>query len=100
MSDNEGGAFRTTYAELYDRYLVYLQFLRHMRKVVAERAKALDPRSVLELASGTGIATEELARTLPPDVTITATDLNQPMVDIATAKALTWEEWFGAKPTQ
>jgi SAM-dependent methyltransferase len=85
MSDDKGAAFRTSYAELYDRYLVPLQFSPYA-KVVAERVKALGPRSVLELAAGTGIATQELARTLPPDVTITATDLNQPMIDLATAK--------------
>jgi ubiquinone/menaquinone biosynthesis C-methylase UbiE len=85
MADNKADAFRTTYAELYDWYLVPLQFMPYAI-ISAEHAKAFGPRSVLELAAGTGIATQELARTLPPDVTITATDLNQPMIDLATTR--------------
>jgi SAM-dependent methyltransferase len=85
MSHNKADAFRTTYAELYDRYLVPLQFTPYAI-VTAERAKAFGPRGVLELAAGTGIATQELARILSPDITITATDLNQPMIDRAVTK--------------
>ena len=85
MADNKADAFRTSYAELYDRYLVPLQFTPYAI-VTAERAKAFGPRSILELAAGTGIASQELARILSPDVTITATDLNEPMIDRAKTK--------------
>ena len=41
---------------------------------------------VLETAAGTGIVTRALARTLPAAVGITATDLNQAMLDHAAAQ--------------
>ena len=80
-----GGAFQETYADLYDRYLVPLQFGAYAG-IVAEKVKTFGQRSVLELAAGTGILTHELALLLPPDMTITGTDLNQPMIDQAKAK--------------
>jgi SAM-dependent methyltransferase len=64
--------------------------------VVAERVRELSPRRVLETAAGTGIVTEALARTLPPQVTITATDLNQAMIERAKARPgmdrVTWQQ--------
>ena len=50
---------------------------------LAHRAAAANPRSVLEIAAGTGVVTRELIRTLPDSVAITATDLSQPMLDRA-----------------
>src|SRR4029450_10161688 len=38
---------------------------------------------ILELACGTGIVTRHLARALPPGAALTATDLNQAMLDLA-----------------
>jgi ubiquinone/menaquinone biosynthesis C-methylase UbiE len=93
MSDDTTGAFKTTYAELYDHHLVPLQFAPYA-EVLAARSKVLGPRTILETAAGTGIATRELARVLP-EVSITATDLNQPMIDRAEAKPgmpnVTWQ---------
>jgi ubiquinone/menaquinone biosynthesis C-methylase UbiE len=93
MSDDTAGAFKTTYAELYDRHLVPLQFAPYA-EVLAGRSKVLGPRAILETAAGTGIATRELARILP-GVPIIATDLNQPMIDRAEAKPgmanVTWQ---------
>jgi SAM-dependent methyltransferase len=77
-------AFTGSYAEVYDRYLVPMDFAPHAR-LLAERVSALAPRRVLETAAGTGIVTRELARTLPSEVTITATDLNEPMIALAQA---------------
>ena len=74
-----------SYPELYDRYLVPMLFLPHARRL-AERVAALAPRRVLETAAGTGVVTSELARILPADVMITATDLNQPMIALAQSK--------------
>src|SRR5262245_11811678 len=80
MSSEKVAAFGGTLAEFYDRYLVPLNFAPYA-EIVADRAKALHPRRVLETAAGTGVVTEALARRLPIDVTITATDLNQAMIE-------------------
>src|SRR5262249_55934543 len=80
MSSDKVAAFAGTLAEFYDRYLVPRNFAPYA-EVVADRAKALLPRRVLETAAGTGVVTEALARVLPSEVTITATDLNEPMIE-------------------
>src|SRR5205823_1661484 len=79
------GAFKATYAELYDRYLVPMLFMPYAR-IMARRASELAPRSILETAAGTGALTQELAQAFP-GVPITATDLNQPMIDQARTKS-------------
>jgi SAM-dependent methyltransferase len=81
MPDDKGTAFGTTYAELYDRYLGPMLFAPYAR-TFAERAAALNPHTVLETAAGTGIVTRDLSKALPAG-SITATDLNQPMIDRA-----------------
>jgi ubiquinone/menaquinone biosynthesis C-methylase UbiE len=86
MSSDKVAAFAGTLAEFYDRYLVPLMFAPYA-EVVADRAKALLPRRVLETAAGTGVVTEALARILPTDVTITATDLNEPMIELGKVRA-------------
>ena len=53
---------------------------------LADRAKPVRPSRVLETAAAAGIVTQELVRRFSSDVTITATDLNQPMIDHARAK--------------
>jgi ubiquinone/menaquinone biosynthesis C-methylase UbiE len=71
---------------LYDRCLGPLLFVPYARDLAA-RAAALRPGRVLETAAGTGIVTEALAGALP-EAEITATDLNQAMLDIAAARGL------------
>ena len=78
-------AFGGTLAEYYDRYLVPLMFAPYAQ-VVVEHAKGLLPHRVLEIAAGTGVVTEALARILPSDVTITATDLQPAMIERGKAK--------------
>ncbi len=58
---------------------------------LADRAAAQHPRTVLELAAGTGAATSALVRALP-EADITATDLNPAMVALASARVsgATW----------
>jgi ubiquinone/menaquinone biosynthesis C-methylase UbiE len=78
---------------LYERYLGPLIF--HPYAVdLAERIADAMPDRVLETASGTGILTRALARRLPDATEITATDLNQPMLDFAAAQPgvdrITW----------
>lgn len=64
--------------EIYDRCLRSALFEPYARHA-AERAAALAPANVLELAAGTGIATAELVGRLPR-ADIIATDLNPAMV--------------------
>jgi SAM-dependent methyltransferase len=94
MSDDKTTAFGTTYAELYDRYLVPMLFAPYA-EIAARRAANLHPHTVLETAAGTGIATQFLAKTLS-GASITATDLNQPMIEQAKTKAgfrnVTWQQ--------
>ncbi len=63
---------------IYDGYMVPLLF-RPYAAVVAERARSLQPKRILETASGTGVVTEALHQALP-DTQIVATDLNEPML--------------------
>jgi SAM-dependent methyltransferase len=69
---------------LYDRFLGPLLFEPYAQEV-AERARALAPRRILETAAGTGIVTEALHRALPV-AEIVATDLNPAMLEVAAAR--------------
>jgi ubiquinone/menaquinone biosynthesis C-methylase UbiE len=69
---------------LYDRLLVPLIF-QHYAGDLASRVAETGPSRVLETAAGTGALTRELSARLPPHVAVTATDLNQPMLDHAAA---------------
>lgn len=71
---------------LYDRYLGPLLFAPYAEHVARRLAGTVKAGRVLEIASGTGIVTEALARHLPEGVEIVATDLNQAMLDHAAAK--------------
>ncbi len=66
---------------LYDRHLGPLLFAPYARDL-ARRLAGFRGR-LLETAAGTGIATRALVDSLAPDVAITASDLNQPMLDHA-----------------
>jgi SAM-dependent methyltransferase len=85
VSSGKAAAFAGTLAEFYDRFLVPLIFAPYA-EVVADRVKGLRPRRVLETAAGTGVVTEALARILPPEATITATDLNRAMIELGKIK--------------
>ncbi|HYD30232.1 MAG TPA: class I SAM-dependent methyltransferase [Azospirillaceae bacterium] len=78
---------------LYDRHLGPLLFEPYARDL-AGRLAGLEGH-VLETAAGTGIVTRALAQALPGSA-ITATDLNQPMLDHATrsvgAPHITWRQ--------
>jgi ubiquinone/menaquinone biosynthesis C-methylase UbiE len=67
---------------LYDRYLGPLLFAPYAREV-GRRLAGLKTGALLETAAGSGIVTEVLAASLPAEVEIVATDLNQAMVDHA-----------------
>ncbi|RDI60118.1 class I SAM-dependent methyltransferase [Microvirga subterranea] len=75
-------AFAGSIPALYDRYLGPLLFEPYGQDL-AERLKDIRQGRVLETAAGTGIVTRALARTLPSEAEIVATDLNQAMLDHA-----------------
>jgi SAM-dependent methyltransferase len=66
---------------LYERFMGPMLFQPYAEDLAA-RAKALAPARLLEVAAGTGIVTRALAAALP-GTAITATDLNQAMLDHA-----------------
>lgn len=81
MSDTDA-KFSGSIPAIYDRYLGPLLFEPYAREL-ADRVSGLKPKRVLETAAGTGIVTRELARVLGQEASITATDLNQAMIDVA-----------------
>ncbi|CCD91410.1 Ubiquinone/menaquinone biosynthesis methyltransferase [Bradyrhizobium sp. ORS 375] len=72
-------AFTGSIPQIYDELLVPLIFTPYARDLAGRIAKA-SPRHVLETAAGTGAVTRALHAELPPEVRITATDLNEPML--------------------
>ena len=78
--------------DAYERWLVPAVF--HPFAVdLARRAEAHAPKRVLELAAGTGVLTRELLAVCP-DAEVTATDLNDAMVDLGRehAPAAVWRQ--------
>lgn len=69
----------------YDRLMVPLIF-RPYAEEIARRARELQPRRILETAAGTGAVTQALHDALPL-AEIVATDLNQPMLEVAARRA-------------
>lgn len=67
--------------QIYERLLVPLIF-RPYAGDLADRVAGLRPANVLELAAGTGALTRAMAARLG-GASIVATDLNQPMLDLA-----------------
>ena len=87
--------FAGSIPQLYDRYLVPLIFEPYAVDL-CRRVAALRPARVLEIAAGTGVVTRHLARELPADTAIVATDLNPPMLDqaasVGTARPVEWRQ--------
>lgn len=87
--------FGASIAEVYERLLVPLIFEPYAN-VIADRVARHPVSRVLELAAGTGVVTRALASHLPQSVHITATDLNQPMIDravaVGTTRAIEWKQ--------
>jgi SAM-dependent methyltransferase len=73
--------FTGSMPEKYDRLMVPLIF-RPYAEEMARRAAAFQPARILETAAGTGVVTEAMHRAMP-DAEIVATDLSQPMLDVA-----------------
>ena len=83
--------------EHYDRFLGPVFFQPYAADLVG-RLRVPPGGRVLEVACGTGIVTERLRKKLPPDTTVVATDLNEPMIAFArTARPLgSGVEWKAA----
>lgn len=78
----------------YDRFLGPMLFEPYADDLIA-RLTVPRTAAVLELACGTGILTGRLRRALPVSVSLTATDLNEPMLAYARAlvpdNGITWQ---------
>ena len=81
--------------KLYETHLVPLIF----EPYAVDLAHRLAQRSldrVLEIAAGTGVVTRQMTAVLPESVSIVATDLNQPMIDMAssigTSRPVEWRQ--------
>ncbi len=72
--------FAGSIPENYDRHMVPLIFAPYAGDL-ARRVSSFSPRTVLEIAAGTGVVTRALAPLLSADVRYVVTDLNQPMLD-------------------
>jgi len=94
MSGGDAG-FTGHIPDVYETHLVPLLFEPYADDL-AERAAGRAPKRVLEIAAGTGVVTRALAKALPSDTEIVATDLNQPMLDQAarmgTARDVIWRQ--------
>ena len=77
--------FSGSIPNLYEQYLVPLIFEPYAMDLANRLASSRFITRVLEIAAGTGVVTRNLASALPESVSIVATDLNQPMLDLAAA---------------
>ena len=88
-------AFAGSIPRLYQQYMVPMIFEPYAADL-GKRVASLRVRDVLEVAAGTGVVTRTLASVLPENVSIVATDLNQPMLDLAagmgTTRPVQWRQ--------
>ena len=89
--DEAASRFTGAIPEYYERALGPVIFA-DFADDIAHRAAASSPERVLETAAGTGIVTRHLRNLLPTGSWLTATDLNEAMLDIARAKFRPGEE--------
>jgi len=89
--------FAGSIPKFYEEHLVPLIFEPYAGELASRLASRKPTRRltrVLEVAAGTGVVTRHLASALPNDVSIVATDLNQPMLDMAaemgTSRPVEW----------
>jgi ubiquinone/menaquinone biosynthesis C-methylase UbiE len=92
---NADAIFSSAIARFYERHFGPALFGPYAADI-AGRLRDVPAGALLEVAAGTGIVTATLARDLLPTVAITATDLNQPMLDFAMTKPgldrVTWQQ--------
>jgi SAM-dependent methyltransferase len=85
MHDATAARFTGAIPDHYERALGPVIFADYAADI-ALRVAASSPARVLETAAGTGIVTRHLRNLLPTGSRLTATDLNEAMLDIARAK--------------
>lgn len=92
MSNDADRLWAGSMPDAYDRLLGPAVF-RPFAIDLANRACALRPHRILELAAGTGVLTRELTSTLP-SADVVATDLNVAMVESGSRRApgAAWEQ--------
>jgi len=94
-ASDSGTRFAGSIPQFYEQHLVPLIFEPYAAEL-ASRVAAQRPARVLEVAAGTGVVTRHLARVLPAQASIVATDLNQPMLDQAaatgTSRSVQWQQ--------
>lgn len=87
--------FEGSIPELYDTLFVPLMFQPYADDM-ARRVAALSPSRLLEVAAGTGAVTRAMARALPEDVELIATDLNRPMLErgmaVGASRPVRWQQ--------
>lgn len=95
MNPSTDKVFAGPIPQLYETYLVPMIFETYAADLV-NRLTSRPLARVLEIAAGTGVVTRKLASALPESVAIVATDLNQPMLDMAakigTRRAVEWRQ--------
>lgn len=88
-------AFEGSIPEFYDAYLTPLIFEPYARDL-AQRVNSAPVSNVLEIAAGTGVVTRAMVDAFGANVSIVATDINQPMLDYgASVRAdanVTWKQ--------
>jgi SAM-dependent methyltransferase len=86
--------FAGSIPEIYEQYFVPLIFEPYAADL-ARRLQETKAERVLEIAAGTGVVTRAIATRLPLTAQITATDLNEPMLNHAKTKLadprITWK---------
>ncbi|HMN70914.1 MAG TPA: methyltransferase domain-containing protein [Rhodoblastus sp.] len=78
-------AFTGSIPAIYDEYLVPILFAPYAEDLV-RRLGGLKRGRLLEIAAGSGAVTRAMARALPAAVSIVASDLNQPMLDVSASR--------------
>ncbi|WP_192255304.1 class I SAM-dependent methyltransferase [Mesorhizobium silamurunense] len=82
---SDSARFTGSIPEHYDRILGPVIFAGYAEDI-ARRVSAFAPARVLETAAGTGIVTRRLRDALPDGAALIATDLNPPMLEVASQK--------------
>ena len=92
---NGDSMFSDAMSAVYERHLVPLIFEPYA-SALAQRLALTNASRVLEIACGTGVLTRALASSLPASVAITATDLNEAMLDqaayVGTSRPVEWRQ--------
>lgn len=94
MTDTDK-VFAGSIPKLYEAHLVPLIFEPYAADLT-ERIRSMQITRLLEIAAGTGVVTRALASALETNVSIVATDLNQAMLDeasaIGTTRPVEWRQ--------